>query len=288
MHQYFRTTKGMSNTIYGCTTRCMGPGSNIFFSLISLTVYLYSPLEQFTVVSLSRNVLSLFGDALPLTNLGLSCILTVSLVLGLHLLANHSYALVPSHWSVALESAYITVSAIARDQIGDRHEVYTPLVVGLFFWLLFTNLQGNVPYGFTVTTSAIAAMGLSVTVFLAVTAIGLTLHKVHFFSFFVPNGTPLALVPLLTIIELISYLARAVSLGVRLFANMVAGHTLLKILASFLIKLFSTSFLVAIATLVPYAIFVGLIGLELAVSLIQSYVFVVLTCSYLKDALELH
>jgi F-type H+-transporting ATPase subunit a len=265
---------------------CRAP--DLTYLCLPLPVYLHSPLEQFTVVSLSSNLLSLFGDALPLTNLGLYSILTVGLVLGLYLLASHGYALVPSHWSVALESTFITVGAIARDQIGDRHEVYTPLVVGLFLFLLLANLNGNVPYGYTVTTSAIASMGLSLTVFLGVTAIGLTRHGVHFFSFFVPSGTPLALVPLLTIIELISYLARAVSLGVRLFANMVAGHTLLKILASFLLKLFSSSLLVAIATLVPYAIFVGLIGLELAVSLIQSYVFVVLTCSYLKDALELH
>lgn len=144
------------------------------------------------------------------------------------------------------------------------------------------------PYGFTVTTSAIAAMGLSVTVFLGVTALGLTRHQVHFFAFYVPSGTPLVLVPLLTLIELISYLARAVSLSVRLGSNMVAGHTLLKILATFLHKLFASSLLVAVVTLLPFAIFVGLIGLELAVSLIQAYVFVVLTSSYLKDALELH
>lgn len=267
--------------------KASGAHDPTYLSQVAL-VYLYSPLEQFTVVSLSSNVLSLFGDAIPLTNLGLSCLLTVGLVMGLFLLSNHGYALVPSHWSIALESTYVTVSSIARDQIGDRHEVYTPLVVGLFLWILLTNLQGNVPYGFTVTTSAIAAMGLSFTVFLGVTAIGLTRHGVRFFSYFVPSGTPLALVPLLCIIELISYLARAISLGVRLFANMVAGHTLLAILSSFLLKLFSASFLVAIVTLVPYAIFVGLIGLELAVSLIQSYVFVVLTCSYLKDALDLH
>lgn len=249
---------------------------------------LYSPLEQFTVVSLSSGVLSLLGDALPLTNLGLYSLLTVTVIISLHLLASHNSALVPSHWSVALESAYVTVSSIARDQIGPRHEIYTPLIVSLFWFILVANLHGNVPYGYTLTTSAVAAMGLSVTVFLAVTALGLTRHGVSFFSFFVPSGTPLVLVPMLVLIELISYLARAVSLGVRLFANMVAGHTLLAILASFLVKLFSSGLLVALATLVPYTIFVGLVGLELAVSLIQAYVFVVLTCSYLKDALELH
>jgi F-type H+-transporting ATPase subunit a len=250
--------------------------------------YVHSPLEQFTVTSLSQGTVSIAGDALPLTNLGVYAGLTVALVVGLHVLASNDHSLVPSQWSVALESAYITVSGIVRDQVGPRHEVYTPLVVALFWCLLIANLNGNVPYGYTLTTSAVAAMGLSVSVFLAVTLLGLSLHGVRFFSYFVPAGTPLALVPLLTLIELISYLARAVSLGVRLFANMVAGHTLLKILATFLSKLFTSSLLVALATLLPFTIFVALIGLELAVSLIQAYVFVVLACSYLKDAIELH
>jgi F-type H+-transporting ATPase subunit a len=248
----------------------------------------YSPLEQFTVTSLSQGTLSVAGDALPLTNLGLYSGLTVGLILGLHLLASNGHALVPSRWSVALEASYITVSAIVRDQVGPRHEAYTPLMVSVFWFLLVANLNGNVPYGYTLTTSAVAAMGLSLSVFLAVTLLGLSRHGLHFFAYFVPSGTPLALVPLLTLIELISYLARAVSLGVRLFANMVAGHTLLKILATFLSKLFASSLLVALVTLLPFTIFTGLVGLELAVSLIQSYVFVVLASAYLKDALELH
>ena len=138
------------------------------------------------------------------------------------------------------------------------------------------------------SNKSIAALGLSVFVFLAVTILGLRLHGVHFFSYFVPSGTPLALVPMLVLIETVSYLARAASLGVRLFSNMTAGHTLLKILATFLAKLFSAGVIVAVITLIPFAVFVALIGLELAVSLIQAYVFCVLTCSYLKDAIELH
>ena len=110
----------------------------------------------------------------------------------------------------------------------------------------------------------------------------------EFFSFFIPAGTPLALVPLLALIELISYLARAVSLGVRLFANIVAGHTLLKILSTYLYKLFTGNIIVAVITLIPFSIFLALIGLELAVSLIQAFVFTLLVCSYLKDAIELH
>jgi F-type H+-transporting ATPase subunit a len=177
---------------------------------------------------------------------------------------------------------------MVRDNIGSANEIYLPFVYSLFFFIIIANLNGNIPYGFTITTSIMVSIGLSVMIFLGVTILGLQKHGVHFFAFFVPSGTPLALVPLLVLIELISYLARAVSLGVRLFANMVAGHTLLKILSTFLYQLFTTSIVVFFVTLIPFAIFVALIGLELAVSIIQAYVFSILVCSYLKDAIELH
>jgi F-type H+-transporting ATPase subunit a len=134
----------------------------------------------------------------------------------------------------------------------------------------------------------VLSVGLSFTIFIGVTVIGLAKHGLHFFSFFIPSGTPLTLVPLLVLIEVTSYLARALSLGVRLFANMTAGHTLLKILSTFLYQLFSSSLVLAIFTLIPFSIFVALIGLEIAVSIIQAYVFILLTCSYINDAIELH
>lgn len=250
---------------------------------------LLSPLEQFEVTPLVSITAPVLGNfVLALTTLGVYAIITVVLVLGLHVLGNNAHRLVPSRWSIVVESAYATVLGIVRDQIGSAHEIYTPFVYALFWLVLVANLNGNVPYGYTVTTSAIAAMGLSVLVFVAVTALGLSLHGVHFFSYFVPSGTPLALVPALVLIELISYLARAVSLGVRLFSNEVAGHTLLKILSTFLGQLFSAGLVTAVLTLIPFAVFVALIGLEIAVSFIQAYVFTVLTCSYLRDAIELH
>ena len=144
------------------------------------------------------------------------------------------------------------------------------------------------PYSFAVTASGVVSLVLSVTIFLGVTILALSLHGLSFFSFFIPAGTPLALVPLLVLIELVSYLARAVSLGVRLFANITAGHTLLKILSTYLYQLFSGSVLVALLTLIPFAIFLALVGLEIAVSLIQAFVFTLLVCSYLRDAVHLH
>jgi|ERR1700719_921307 len=161
-------------------------------------------------------------------------------------------------------------------------------IYSLFCFVLFANLLGNVPYSFVITTSAVVCLGLSFTIFIGVTLLGLSIHKLNFFSFFVPSGCPLILVPMLSLIEFVSYVSRSVSLGVRLFANLVAGHSLVKILSTFLYKLFSSSILMFIITLLPFTIFITLTGLELAVSVIQTYVFCLLVSSYLKDAIELH
>ena len=177
---------------------------------------------------------------------------------------------------------------MVREQIGSANEIYLPFIYSLFIFIIVSNLTGNIPYNYTIATSMIVSIGLSFTIFIGVTILALYRHKLHFFSFFVPSGTPLALVPLLVLIELTSYLARAFSLGIRLFANMVAGHTLMKILATFLYQMFNTSLIVAILTLIPFTLFLAIMTLELAVSVIQAYVFTILTCSYIKDSIELH
>ena len=251
------------------------------------SLFINSPLEQFEVTSLLGLNAPIFGYLnLTLTNLALYSILILFLVISLHLMANNDTKLLPSKWSISLESLFATINSMVREQIGK--EIYLPFIYSLFFFVLIANLTGNVPYSFTITSSVIVSIGLSFTIFIGVTLLGLSIHKVHFFSYFIPSGTPLMLVPLLVLIEVISYLARAVSLGVRLFANVVAGHTLLKILSTFLYQMFGGSLVFALLTLIPFSIFVALIGLELAVSFIQAYVLTILTCSYIKDAIELH
>ena len=246
-----------------------------------------SPLEQFEVTSLLSFNAPIFGYInLTLTNLSLYSGLILFLILSLHYIGNNDTKLIPSKWSIALESLFASINSMVRDQIGK--EIYLPFIYGLFFFILIANLVGNVPYSFTITTSIIVSIGLSFTILIGVTILGLTIHKLHFFSFFIPSGTPLVLVPLLVLIELISYLARAFSLGIRLFANVVAGHTLLKILSTFLYQMFSGGLIIFILTLIPFALFLAITGLELAVSFIQAYVFVLLVCSYIKDAIELH
>ncbi|KAF7847749.1 hypothetical protein BT93_L2671 [Corymbia citriodora subsp. variegata] len=227
-----------------------------------------SPLEQFETVNFISFTAPILGDfVISLTNVGLYTLIVLAL---------------------GLESSYATLHSMVKEQVGSSNEIYVPFIYSLFFFVVLANLVGNVPYSFAFTSSAIVAMGLSVMIFLGVTILGFMRHGIHFFSFFVPAGTPLALVPLLALIELISYFARAFSLGVRLFANIVAGHTLLKILSGFLYPALTSGILLFFVTLLPMAIFIALVGLEIAVSLIQAYVFTILTCSYLKDAIELH
>jgi len=248
-----------------------------------------SPLSQFEVVNLIGINAPILGYLnINLTNLALYSFFIFTIVIVLHYYGNNESNLIPNRWSISLESSYASLSTMVRDQIGSQSEKYFPFVYSLFFFILIGNLISNVPYSFAVTASGVVSLGLSLTIFIGVTILALSIHGVKFFAFFIPAGTPLGLVPLLVLIELVSYLARAVSLGVRLFANIVAGHTLLKILSTYLFKLFTGNIIVAIITLIPFAIFLALIGLELAVSLIQAFVFTLLVCSYLRDAIELH
>ena len=247
----------------------------------------YSPLDQFEVTNLIGFNAPILGYLnLSLTNLGLYSLIVLGFILSLHVLTLNNNKIVPSKWSIALESFFSSINSMVKEQLGK--ELYLPFIYSLFFFILIANLTGNVPYSFTITTSIMVSIGLSFTILIAVTILALSIHKLHFFSFFVPSGTPLALVHLLVLIETVSYLARAFSLGIRLFANMVAGHTLLKILSTFLYQMFSAGILASILTLIPFSIFLALCGLELAVSVIQAYVFTLLTISYLKDSIYLH
>ena len=182
-----------------------------------MTFIINSPLEQFEVFPLFNLTAPVIGDiVISLTNLGLYAIVTTFLIIGLHVIASNQHSLVPSTWSVALESSYVSIQNLVQSQIGSRSEQYTPVIFALFWFLLIANLNGNVPYGFTVTTSAVVCLGLSLVVFFSVTVLAIYTHRLHVLSFFVPEGTPLPLVPMLVLIEAISYLARAASLGVSL------------------------------------------------------------------------
>ena len=246
-----------------------------------------SPLEQFSVISLIPCHIG-FID-LSVTNSAIYCILTwVSLTLIWFSLMFRGGLLVPSNYQAAAETSYDFVLSLANEQLGVRAQRYGGIVLSTFYYLLAANLIGLIPFSFATTAQIIVAFGLSFSLFIGVTLIGLTKHKLHFLSFFLPSGAPLALSPLLVVIELISYVFRPLSLGVRLFANLTAGHSLLAIIAGFGWSIASSGSALALLSLIPVVVIVAIFGLELAVAFLQAYVFGVLLCIYLKDAIELH
>ena len=177
--------------------------------------------------------------------------------------------------------AYEFIANMLRDTVGQEGRKYFPFVFTVFMFVLFGNLLGMVPYSFTFTSHIVVTFALAFIIFVGVTILGFVKHGFHFFSFFVPPGTPLPMYPLLIPIEVISYLSRPISLSVRLFANMLAGHTLLKVIAGFVWAL-------GVFGILPLAFVVALTGLEILIACLQAYVFTILTCLYINDALHLH
>lgn len=249
-----------------------------------------SPLDQFEI----RNFLSLEAPLLANLHLFISNIafyLTIAAFISylVNLLARNYNIIVANAWSISQESVYATVHSIVINQINSKKgQVYFPFIYTLFFFILINNLIGMIPYSFASTSHFILAFFLSFTVVLGATILGLRKHGLVFFSFFVPGGCPLGLLPLLVLIEFISYLARNVSLGLRLAANVLSGHMLLNILSGFAYNIMTSGVIYFFIGLIPLAFIIAFSGLELGIAFIQAQVFVVLTCSYIKDALDLH
>lgn len=260
------------------------------YFFFSMTYFITSPLDQFEI----RNLLSLnapiLGNlSLSLTNIGLYLTIAGYLVFVLNLLSTNNNKVVSNAWSISQESIYATVHGIVISQINEkRGQVYFPFIYVLFVFILVNNLIGMVPYSFASTSHFILTFSLSFTVVLGATILGLSRHGLEFFSLFVPAGCPLGLLPLLVLIEFISYLARNVSLGLRLAANILSGHMLLNILSGFTYNIMTSGFVFFFLGFFPLAFIIAFSGLELGIAFIQAQVFVVLSCSYIKDALELH
>ena len=178
--------------------------------------------------------------------------------------------------------SYTFVAKMINDTAGSSARAFFPFVFTLFMFVLFCNMVGMLPYSFTVTSHIIVTFALAAVVFLGVTVIGFAKHGIKYLELFVPKGVPVVLLPLIIIIEIISYLSRPVSLAVRLFANMMAGHTMLKVFGGFVISLG------VLGGWLPLGFSVALTGLEILVAFLQAYVFAILTCIYLNDALNLH
>ena len=197
-------------------------------------------------------------------------------------------AIVPGRLQSAAEMSYGFIEKMCLDQIGEEGRRFFPFIFTLFFFVLMGNLLGLVPFSFTYTSHIAVTAALAVMVIVLVTIVALAKHGLHFFTYFFPAGAPVFLAPLIVPIEIISYLSRPVSLSIRLFANMVAGHVMFEVFATFILMLSAAGVLGTIGAIGPLAINVLLVGFELLVAFLQAYVFAILTCIYLHDAVHLH
>ena len=221
-------------------------------------------------------------DFLSFTNSALFMVIAIGLITSFFVYAMREHSLVPNRWQSTAELAYEFVVKMVQDNTGTAGMQFFPFVFTLFIFILVLNMLGMVPYSFTVTSHIIVTFSLALIVFLLVTIVGFIKNGVGFLKLFVPSGAPAMLLPLLVVIEAISYLIRPVSLSVRLFANMMAGHMMLKVFAGFVVALG------VVGGWAPLAFMVAFSALEILVAFLQAFVFAVLTCIYLNDALHMH
>jgi F-type H+-transporting ATPase subunit a len=239
-----------------------------------------NPLQQFELHKIYE--LSIFGFDISFTNSSFAMIASVLLTCALLAYGARSLSVIPSRSQVFVEMIYFAISDTLKNNAGKKAEKFMPIIFSIFLFILSCNLCGMLPYSFTSTSHISITFALAAVVFILVTCIGFIHHGMHFLSLFLPSGVPLWLAPLLIVIELFAYLARPVSLSLRLAANMIAGHVLLKVLAGFMVVL------PLFGKFLPMPFIVMLIGFEIFVAILQAYIFTILSCVYLNDALNLH
>ena len=240
-----------------------------------------NPMHQFKVNRIGPEI-NIGGLDLSFTNASLFMILSASAICVFLFFSTKNRNLIPNEIQLISESLYNFIAKMISDTAGSKAKPYFPFIFSLFVFVLFCNMIGMLPYAFTVTSHIIVTLVMAIFIFVAVTIIGFLNHGLKYLKIFVPSGVPVALLPLITVIEIISYLSRPISLSVRLFANMMAGHTMLKVFGGFVISLG------VIGGWLPLTFSVALTGLEILVAFLQAYVFAILTCIYLNDALNLH
>ena len=240
-----------------------------------------NPMHQFSVHRIGPEI-NISGIDFSFTNASLFMIISAAAVLIFLFLGTKEKNLIPDKLQLLAELSYNFVAKMISDTAGSKAKPYFPFIFSLFMFVLLCNMVGMLPYSFTVTSHIIVTLIMAIFIFIAVTVIGFFKHGLKYLKIFVPSGVPTLLLPLITVIEIISYLSRPVSLSVRLFANMMAGHTMLKVFGGFVISLG------ILGGWLPLSFSVALTGLEILVAFLQAYVFAILTCIYLNDALNLH
>ncbi len=244
----------------------------------------YDPIHQFHINKIVP--IEVGGVDISFTNSALFMVLTVLGAAAFLLIPTRSRAVVPGRWQSAAEMTYEFVAQTLRESAGSEGMRFFPFVFSLFMFVLVANLWGMFPYFFTVTSHIIITAALALAVILTVLVFGLWKHKLHFFKLFVPSGVPVVLLPFITVIEVLSFISRPISLSIRLFANMLAGHITLKVFAGFVVALGSAGFLGILGAVLPLIATVALTALEFLVAALQAYVFAILTSLYLNDALH--
>ena len=239
----------------------------------------HSPLAQFEI----HRVLDIqvFGIDASFTNSAAWMVVAVTSITLFLTLSMRGRAMVPGRWQTLAEAAYGLIAGAVRDNVGVQGRPYFPFIFSLFMFLLFANFLGLIPFSFTVTSHIAVTFAFAAFIFVGVTVLGFVRHGVKFLTLFSPPGVPIYMAPLLIPIEVINYLARPVSLSVRLAANMLAGHTMLEVFAGFVVAL-------GIFGFAPFLAVIAIYALEVIVAFLQAYVFAVLTCLYLSDAVHLH
>ena len=240
-----------------------------------------NPMSQFDVYRIGPEI-KVGAFDISFTNASLFMIISTVSILIVFNLGSKKNSILPNKIQLLSELSYTFVSKMISDTAGSKAKPYFPFIFSLFMFVLLCNMIGMLPYSFTVTSHIIVTLIMALFIFVAVTIIGFAKHGFKYLSIFVPSGVPAVLLPLITIIEIISYLSRPDSLSVRLFANMMAGHTMLKVFGGFVVSLG------ILGGWLPLSFSVALTGLEILVAFLQAYVFAILTCIYLNDALNLH
>jgi F-type H+-transporting ATPase subunit a len=234
------------------------------------------PISQFVIERIVP--LHIGGVDISFTNSALFAVIAISLASLLFIVAPRN--LIPTRLQSVAESIYEVVDNMTHEVLHENARTYFPFVLTLFTFILFANVLGLVPYTFTVTSHIIVTLALALVVFIGATIIGFIRNGFGYLKLFMPSGVPVFLLPLVVLIEIVSYFIRPMSLSIRLFANMMAGHMMLKVMAGFVVMLG------LMAGWLPLAAMVGLMGLELLVAALQAYVFALLTCMYLSDAMH--
>jgi F-type H+-transporting ATPase subunit a len=245
------------------------------------------PIHQFQIQDLA-GPFHIGGYDISFTNSALFMGATVATITGLLLLASSKRALVPGRLQSVGEMWYSMIANMVENVLGKDGKPFFPLVFSLFSFVLIANMLGMFPYFFTVTSHVIITFAMASFVVGLVVVVGIWKHGLGWFKLFVPSGVPWIILPMITIIEVISFLSRPLSMGLRLFGNMLAGHIVLKVFAGFVVSLAGFGFVGVLGSILPLAVTVALFALEFLVSFLQAFVFAILTCVYLNDALHTH